>query len=120
MNPTRSDTKVAKDRQRLPKHTGPSDMEQDLKSNCQVSVIVPACGTAENLPTLISRISAVLAGAGMRGEILIIAEDGSAEADCWQPETSHAVRRIAVNGEHAVSSAIIQAMQQARGTVCVV
>ena len=95
-----------------------------MRSNerCEVSVIVPTYCEADNLPTLIPRISDALNGAGMCGEILVVDDnspDGT-EQVCTGLSAEYPVRLIVRRAERGLSSAVIDGMRQAQGAVLVV
>ena len=87
-----------------------------------VSVIVPTYCEAENLPLLVPRISAALALAGLRGEILIVDDDSpdGPEAVCNELSTSYPVRLLIRRGERGLSGAVLHGIREARGDVLVV
>lgn len=88
----------------------------------EVSVIVPTYCEAENLPLLVPRISAALAAADIRGEILIVDDNSpdSTEQVCQQLAAEHSVHWIVRKTERGLSSAVIAGMRQAQGAVLVV
>ena len=99
---------------------GGSDMRTD--EGFEVSVIVPTYCEAENLPTLVPRISEALKGAGMCGEILVVDDnspDGT-EQVCIGLAAEYPLRLIVRRTERGLSSAVIDGMRQAQGAVLVV
>jgi len=87
-----------------------------------VSVIVPTYCEAENLPTLIPRISAAFGAAGLRGEIVVVDDnspDNTAEV-CEQLAIVHPLRLEIRTSDRGLSSAVIHGMQQAEGAVLLV
>jgi len=89
---------------------------------CEVSIIVPTYCEADNLPTLIPRISAVLEEAEICGEILVVDDNSpdSTEQVCDALAMEYPVRLIVRRNERGLSSAVIEGMRQARGAVLLV
>lgn len=89
---------------------------------CQVSVIVPTYCEAENLPTLIPRISDALKDAGICGEILVVDDNSpdSTEQVFKDFADEYPVRLIVRTRERGLSSAVIHGMREAQGAVLVV
>src|SRR5947209_15090856 len=87
-----------------------------------VSVIVPTYREAENLPLLVPRIAAALAGAGLWGEILIVDDDSGdgTDAVCRELAAALPVRLLVRKGERGLSGAVLHGLRQARGAVLVV
>ena len=87
-----------------------------------MSVIVPTYCEAENLPTLVPRISDALKRAAICGEILIVDDDSPDDTKtvCAELAAEHPVRLIVRTTERGLSSAVIDGMRQAQGAVLVV
>lgn len=87
-----------------------------------VSIIVPTYGEAENLPTLIPRITAALEDAGLRGEIVVVDDnspDDTAEV-CRRLAIDHPLRLEIRTRDRGLSSAVIHGMTLAEGAVLLV
>ena len=87
-----------------------------------VSIIVPTYCEAENLPTLVPRISAALEDAGLRGEIVVVDDnspDDTAEV-CSELALEHPLRLETRTTDRGLSPAVIHGMKQAEGAVLLV
>jgi glycosyltransferase involved in cell wall biosynthesis len=86
----------------------------------EVSIIIPTLNEGENLPVLVPRIAAALAG--RRFEILII-DDSSADNTpevCRQLSRDFPLRLMIRQPENGLSGAVLQGLQQASGEYLVV
>jgi dolichol-phosphate mannosyltransferase len=84
----------------------------------QVSVIVPTYGEAENLPVIVPQVAAALAGAGLRGEIIVVDDNSPDETPqvCAQLATEYPLRLLVRTNERGLSSAVIHGIRNARGS----
>jgi dolichol-phosphate mannosyltransferase len=87
-----------------------------------VTVIVPTFREAPNLGLLVPRVSAALAQAGLRGEIVIVDDDSAdgTEDVCRVLAATYPVRLFVRKGERGLSSAVLHGMRQACGDILVV
>ncbi|MDA0659762.1 MAG: glycosyltransferase family 2 protein [Planctomycetota bacterium] len=87
-----------------------------------VSVVVPTYCEAENLPTLIPRISNAMSSAGLHGEILVVDDNSPDDTTqvCDQLSSDSPVRLIVRTKERGLSSAVIEGMKQAQGAALIV
>lgn len=92
------------------------------QNGCDVSIIVPTYCEAENLPMLVPRIATALQIAQLRGEILVVDDNSPDEtgAICETLSQDHPLRLIVRTRDRGLSSAVIEGMNQARGSVLVV
>ncbi|MGI9307554.1 MAG: glycosyltransferase [Gammaproteobacteria bacterium] len=86
----------------------------------EISVVVPTFREAANLPVLIPRIAAALAG---RDFEIIIADDFSgdgADAACAQLSEKYPLRLLSRRGARGLSAAVMDGIAAARGEIAVV
>ena len=87
-----------------------------------ISVVVPTYREAENLPTLVPHLAAVLQAAGVRGEILVVDDDspdGTVEV-CRGLALAHPMRLIVRRGERGLSGAVLHGLREAQGAILAV
>jgi dolichol-phosphate mannosyltransferase len=85
-----------------------------------VSIVVPSYLEADNLPLLVPRISAALAG--WPHEIIIVddnSNDGTDQVVATLRKQGHALRLIVRAGQRGLSSAVLRGLAEARGQVLV-
>ncbi|MBK8271308.1 MAG: glycosyltransferase [Planctomycetes bacterium] len=81
-----------------------------------VSIIVPTFREAKNIPILVEQVFAALAGAGRRGEMIIVddnSRDGSVEAVAALAGR-YDVRIVVRENERGLSSAVVRGFDEAR------
>ncbi len=86
-----------------------------------VSVVVPAWNEAENLPLLVPRVDAALAGVAYE---VVVVDDGSRDgtpAACAELATRYPVRLVVRDApEHGLSGAVLRGIAESRGATVVV
>jgi len=94
----------------------------NLGESSEVSIIIPTYCEAENLPALVPSIAEALTRAGTSGEILIVDDNSpdDTESVCKELAANYPVRLIVRKTERGLSSAVIEGMKQAKGSILVV
>jgi dolichol-phosphate mannosyltransferase len=87
-----------------------------------VSVVLPTYREAENLPIIVPRIAAALAGISLRCEILIVDDDSpdGTPVVCAALAERFPLRLLVRRGQRGLASAVLFGIKQAAGTVVVV
>jgi len=88
----------------------------------QVSVVLPTYNEAENMPMILPKICSVLAGAGLRGEVIVVDDnspDGTGEVARKLSETLP-VRVLVRTEDRGLATAVIAGFKLSRAQVCVV
>ncbi|MFA4945640.1 MAG: polyprenol monophosphomannose synthase [Lentisphaeria bacterium] len=86
------------------------------------SIVVPTYREAANLPELVERIAAAMAGAGLPYELIIVDDasgDGTAAVVRRAAAAGHPVRLLERTTERGLSSAVAAGFRAARGDVLV-
>ncbi|MBI5865124.1 MAG: polyprenol monophosphomannose synthase [Planctomycetes bacterium] len=106
----------------LPLQAVPLPPPSDVRAAPAVSVIVPTFREAPNLPELVDRIAAALAGAGLSGEIIIVDDDSrdGTQETADRLAARYPVQLVVRKAERGLSSAVLCGFESARGATLVV
>ena len=88
----------------------------------QVSVLIPTYEEAENIESLIERLSQVFQAAGLEHEVIVI-DDNSPDGTATRAEAmtgTMPVRVLRRTGERCLSTAVLAGINNARANVCLV